>query len=61
MTAVLTAQQVADMLGYKVRRVHELARMGKIPGPIDPTVSTVLWRWSPAVLDEYVNGQWDAA
>lgn len=36
MTKLLTAQQVADILGVKPRTVREWLRAGKIPGTILP-------------------------
>lgn len=68
MTLVMTCGEVATELGY-VRRdgtparhlVRTLVREGKLPPPIDPTLTVAHWRWSRKVIEQYVAGEWQPA
>jgi predicted DNA-binding transcriptional regulator AlpA len=57
----LTSDDVATALGYSRVVVRRLARDGKIPPPIDPTLSVAWWRWSRAEVEAYAAGQWRSA
>lgn len=66
MSSVLTAADVARALQYLSRNgqpnggtVRALYRAGSMPGPIDPSLPVRQWRWSRAVIDAYVAGEWD--
>ena len=58
----LTAAEVGELCGYTKRQVLALYRAGKFPAPIDPTLTTYMWRWSSVVMDDYRAGRdWRAA
>jgi hypothetical protein len=52
-----TAAEVGKLLRYPAPRVRAMYRAGTFPPPIDPTLSAVQWRWSPRVIEEYINGE----
>lgn len=60
--------QVATALGYFTKGgepnrvvIRRLAREGRIPPPIDDTLTVAHWRWSRAEIEAYVAGTWRAA
>lgn len=61
----LMCGEVAELLGYRRRdgkpnrdAIRRLAREGKIPPPIDDTLTTGWWRWSRAEVESYAAGEW---
>jgi predicted DNA-binding transcriptional regulator AlpA len=58
---VLTASEVADLLGYKPDTVRRLVRSGHLPGPIDDTINPKLWRWSATSVRRYIDDGGNAA
>ena len=56
MTSALTAAQVGRLLSYRPERVRSMYRAGQFPAPIDPTLAPVSWRWSPFVVEAYIDG-----
>jgi len=58
---VLTASEVADLLGYKPDTVRRLVRSGHLPGPIDDTINPKLWRWSATSIRRYIDDGGNAA
>lgn len=61
----LMCGEVASALGYNRRDgspnrvlVRRLAREGKIPPPIDSTLTVGWWRWSRAEIEAYAAGEW---
>lgn len=68
----LTSGEVAIILGYIHRhgkhegqpdryKVYKMARAGVIPAAINAdNLPCIDWRWSPAVIDAYVAGEWQA-
>jgi hypothetical protein len=67
-TLALTAEQVAEALGYLHRRgggnatlIRSMYREGAFPSPIDPGQPVIRWRWSRAVVEGYVAGDWSRA
>jgi predicted DNA-binding transcriptional regulator AlpA len=54
----LTSDDVATALGYSRVVVRRLARDGKIPPPIDSTLSVAWWRWSRAEIEAYASGHY---
>lgn len=59
--STMTVDEVGHAVGYPARRIRDLYRAGKFPPPIDPTLNPVSWRWSPAAVAAYVDGQWAPA
>jgi hypothetical protein len=61
--AALTAQRVGEIVGgdrpYTAETIRNWYRAGKFPAPIDATLPVKSWRWSPRVIERYVDG--DAA
>ena len=57
MTQALTAAEVGKLLRYPAARVRAMYRAGNFPAPIDPTLGAAAWRWSPRIIDEYINGE----
>lgn len=62
---VMTADQVAAELEYlrpggtgRGDTIREMYREGDFPPPIDPDQPVVRWRWSRAVVERYVAGEW---
>lgn len=55
--AALTAAEVGKLLRYPAARVRAMYRAGTFPAPIDPTLAAVAWRWSPRIIDDYINGE----
>ena len=53
----LTAAEVGKVLRYPAARVRAMYRAGTLPAPIDPTLPAVAWRWSPRIIDDYINGE----
>jgi hypothetical protein len=53
----LTAAEVGKLLRYPAARVRAMYRAGNFPAPIDPTLAAVQWRWSPRVVQSYIDGQ----
>ena len=55
----LTAHDVGVVLSHRGgdlgRGVRRMYRAGQLPAPIDATLSAQSWRWSPAVIDAYIN------
>ncbi len=45
LTRPLNAAEVSELIGYAPRTVRDLARQGRFPPPIDPTLGPRLWRW----------------
>ena len=50
-----TAADVGARLQYPARRVHDMWRRGELPAPIDVSLPAVSLRWSPVVIDRYIN------
>lgn len=46
----------ADLLGYSPSTFRRLVAAGSLPGPIDPTLSPKLRRWSRPLLERYAAG-----
>lgn len=68
MALVLTADEVAEALGYSTRagdpdrdKVRRLARAGRIPQPIDQALPVVDWRWSRPLIERYAVGKYTPA
>lgn len=57
LTPALTAAAVGKLLGYRPERVRAMYRAGMFPAPIDPTLAAVSWRWSPRIVQDYIDGQ----
>ena len=57
-TKPLTAKQVADRLDYSSETIYDYARRGLLPAPIDTTLPSRMWRWSPTVIERYEAGEW---
>lgn len=62
---VLSADQVAAELEYRHRDgsgngevIRSMYRAGDFPPPIDHRQPAVRWRWSRAVVERYVLGEW---
>ena len=59
MTA-LTADRVGKVIGgdrpIAGPTIRAWYRAGRFPAPIDPTLPVVSWRWSPRIVDTYING-----
>jgi hypothetical protein len=62
MSLTLDAGGVAELLSYRCRdgrpnaaAIRKLARAGKIPGPIDPTLGSRQWRWARARIERYIT------
>jgi predicted DNA-binding transcriptional regulator AlpA len=45
----------ADLLGYSPSSFRRLVSAGQLPGPIDPTLSPKLRRWSRPLLERYAQ------
>lgn len=58
MTTPLTAAAVADRLTYTPRTIHEYAKRGLIPPPIDASLPVRMWRWSVVSIEQYEAGEW---
>lgn len=54
----LTVAEVSQRVSLTARTIRELARDGRFPMPIDPTLGPRQWRWSPQSIDRYVAGEW---
>jgi hypothetical protein len=61
----LTADGVAAELEYVKQSgdpngelIRQLYREGDFPPPIDPDQPVIRWRWSRAVVERYVAGEW---
>ena len=52
---VLTAAEVGELLGYRAEVVRDLVRSGRLPAPIDASISARLWRWSRTSIELYVG------
>lgn len=55
-STALTAAEVGKILRYPAPRIRAMYRAGNFPAPIDPDLPVSAWRWSPRVIDVYVNG-----
>lgn len=55
----LTAEEVGRALKYKnpAVRIRSMYRAGNFPAPIDPALPVTSWRWSPRVIEAYIDGQ----
>lgn len=67
MRPTMLCGEVAEALSYFKRDgqpnrevVRKLARDGRIPPPIDDTLTVAHWRWSRTEIEAYVAGQWNA-
>jgi predicted DNA-binding transcriptional regulator AlpA len=53
----LTAQEVSVLTGYTAHRIRALARNGRFPAPIDPSLNARSWRWSRRLVELWADGQ----
>jgi hypothetical protein len=57
----LTAHDFGERLAHRGsdlgRGVRRMYRSGQLPPPIDASLPAVQWRWSPKVVDDYINPQ----
>lgn len=51
----------AELLDYSPSTFRRMVAAGDLPGPIDPTLSPKLRRWSRPLLERYAAGQDRAA
>ena len=54
----LTAAELTDLVGYKAPTIYRLVRDGRFPAPIDADRPTRSWRWSPRIVEDYIDGVW---
>lgn len=52
----LTFRQVCEALGYPATTCRAMIREGRVPGPIDASLSPKRRRWSRARIEAYVAG-----
>jgi|GEM_PF-4584132 len=57
----LNPSDVANLVGYKRDTIYRLTRSGRFPAPIDADRPTRSWRWSPRIVDDYIDGTWTEA
>lgn len=64
----LTSGEVASMIGFVKRngepnrpKIYAMAREGRIPGPIDPALRALDWRWARREIEAYCAGEWKAS
>ena len=57
----LNADEVAQRVDYPKATVYRLTREGRFPAPIDATRPTRSWRWSPRLVQSYIDGEWSVA